>query len=1037
MVSSAFHLAFAQTTLPWQHADAARRIVYRMDASLAMNGPAVALPVPTNETASVAVVSADAPETLLPIFREQGLLTLQLPGAVGLDRSRVLIAYFGGARASGGLEQRPVFSHDYAEKELGHAWTFADNTTRAVTEFGNNQKVFGHISVTNGWLRLHANGEKILYFSFGQMFGPIPGPRDLHVDSSVYKTLTLRLRQSCEKGTWRVYLCDAAGRYVDFPFDVSGTGPQTFCFDLSEELRNFWDGREFRALRIDPIIKRQGLGATDAEVSSVALMPSPPRVIVGPELSREAVAVRERVSRSAMSVPSSCTAGGTLNASLRLYDASDDRITKSPAVWSVAFDNGTPHIVSSFPDGRRFSMEFPSLTEAGTHAWACGLADDFGAPLRPVRGTINVKPAALAAYRLTPERAFVPAENPVAELSVQGVDRFGNALPVSIRSPTWRCSAGANIPGNRLRGDPAVVRAACPDAVPGVYRFALDDGDGHTGETCVTRIAYRKNAIHLMPNGYLAAADGAPFFPVGGFYANWPHQVLPDGKTLTRSVELFSLGTVLYQHGFPWPDEIERHANAYLKHCRDNGINCLRTFLTNMDLVGRVDQIQLKAVLHYLDLAWSYGIRLDLVLMEGHTRGPYCERDVLEQVALPKYTAEELARLPAYRRRFLVEKRLCKNWYQRWTDPDVLACRKDFLRELIPSLAAHPAIFCYEFENEMPDPPMAWCREMADFLRTIDPHTLVLGNPHPCLVPWSDILCWRESGCDLYSYHPYTDGCPEADQGAVSLCFAKWASQARVPFFPGEGGFYGHWNDAGKTVEADLLARAVRDQNWLSFCAGANGALYWIITQDAQAKEFGKMSAALKAVGFDFTPQRRKRAEVALFHPKDEHVPNDSALAMRLLSLGVDFDTVVAAESGGYSVRVDTASTDPARLSLPSTVAKPAPGWQIATWVSEKRDEAVLYLRNVAGGVKDYGDGKAHRYLRDVRPSEAVFTLVDAWGTLRAFDLDDGTTRILTPDQNGRVSLGVTTHDFVIRVSQNASDKHRAFGSFIATEKSK
>lgn len=1010
--------ALAQTSLPWYRADAVRRIVYRVEAPLAMNDAAVSLPVPAGETASVAVVPADAPETVLPVFREPGQLTLNVPGTLTVDTPCVLIAYFGGEGASEQLERRPVFSHDYAEQELGRPWTFADNTTRAVTEFGNNQKIYGDVSTKDGWLRLHANGEKILYFSFGQMFGEDSERIDLHIDSSVYKILTIRLRQSCEKGRWRVFLCDTTGRYLDFQFDVSGTEAQTFRFDLSEELQNFWDGREFRALRIDPIIKRQGLGATDAEVSSVTLMPDLPRVIAGPELTREAVAVRDRVSRVAVSVPSSCTAGEKPTASLSLYDAADAPVTEALPVVAVAFDEGKPEIVTSSPDGQRFSLTFSSLTEAGSHAWVCGLADDFGVPLHAAHGSIAVEPAALVAYRLTPEQSFVPTQNPVTEVSVQGVDRFGNARPVSFRSPKWHCSAGASIAAGPLHSNPAVVRVTCP-ATPGVYRFALNDEEGHTGETCVTSIAYRENSIHMMPNGYFATPDGAPFFPVGGLYANWPHKVLPDGSTLTRSVELFSLGTVLYKHGFPWPDDIERWANAYLEHCRDNGINCLRTFLTNMDLVGRVDQFQLKAVLHYLDLVWSYGIRLDLVLMEGHTRGPYCEPDVLEQVVLPKYTAEELAKVPPHRRRFLVEKRLCKNWYQRWTDPDVLACRKDFLRELIPILAAHPAIFCYEFENEMPYPPMAWCREVADFLRTIDPHTLVLGNPHPCRIPWPAILCWRESGCDLYSYHPYTEGYPDADQGAVSLCFGKWASQARIPFFPGEGGFWGHWSEAGQAMEVDLLARAVRDQHWLSFCAGANGALYWTITQDAQAKEFGKMATALKAVGFDFTLQRRNCADVALFHPKDTHVPNDYALVMRLLDVGVDFDTVVAAESGDYNTRVDTSCTDPAQLTLPATVAKPGPGWQIAALVAEKRDEAVLYLRNVAGGVKDYGDGKVHRYFRDVQPSEAVFTLSGAWGTLRAFDLDAGTTLLPTADTNGRVSLGITTHDFVIRASRN------------------
>jgi len=144
----------------------------------------------------------------------------------------------------------------------------------------------------------------------------------------------------------------------------------------------------------------------------------------------------------------------------------------------------------------------------------------------------------------------------------------------------------------------------------------------------------------------------------------------------------------------------------------------------------------------------------------------------------------------------------------RYTDPDAMACQRDYLRELIPVLAGREEVLCYEFENEMVYPPMSWCRATAAVIRSIDPRTLILGNPGPH--EWPEPLLWRESGCDLFSFHPYNDGASAADHGAIVFLRSKYAAQSRLPFYTGEGGLnQNRWQAGVKRVSACTAEAAI------------------------------------------------------------------------------------------------------------------------------------------------------------------------------------------------------------------------------------
>jgi hypothetical protein len=984
--------------LPWHRPEAASRTVYLVTTAHSMRDAAVSLPL--NPAEPVVLLDADAPNNPLPVYTSTNGLTALLPGPLDPARPRHLVAYRGGPSASPRPTGSPPTAADFAQTVLNRSWDFDDGSPCGIATWGNRPHHLGPITVTDGWLQIPVK-DSDPYFIFGDMFGPATSPRGLRIDSGAYRFLELRVRQSCARAAWEFYVTDLSGRYQSLAFDVRGTQAQTFRFDLRAAFPDFWDGRTFRALRVDTTNDKKDVLA---EVDYVRLLPEPPAVTCGPAFTREAVAARSRVTALKTACPRSLTAGERGEAR-----AEGDGLTaRTSLLWSLATPEHGIVTFESSPD----ALRLPAFTRAGESPWTLGLADDLGQPLSAVSGTVRIEPAALASYRLTPAKPYLSLASPTVALSIVGLDRFGNALPVSIKRPLWTASDRVRIPSDRIKGAPATVTATCPSDAPATHRLTLSDGEGHRGETTVTTVAYRTGTVRLNPAGRLMAPDGSLVFPAGGFYANWPHRLNPDG-TLSRALDLFPCNASPYTEGFPWKAQTEAAVAAYLKHCSERGVTCLRLMLRNMDLVGRVDPVQLHATLHLFDLARPYGIRFNVALFEDYDKPPYVSRDILEKIVLPHYTPDQLAGLPPYRARFLVRKETLAPAAARYSDPDAIACQRDYLRELIPLLAAREEVLCYEFENEMVVPPMAWCRDTAAFIRSIDPHTLILGNPGPH--DWPEPLRWRESGCDLFSYHPYNDGQPPADHGAIIYLRSKFAAQSGKPFYTGEGGInQNRWQKNVKRIPYPAASRGARDQIWMSVCCGADGCLYWTLDHDAEAQEFATIAPAFDALGLDLQTLKRQRPAVALALPPDTRDRRDAALAMRLLDLGVDFDTVTTHEAAAYTVRLYPDSQRPEPTNLPATVARPAAGWQLATLVSDSGDRALLYLRNVAGGVKDFGAPPRPCHLRDVQPAEAAFTLRQTWRTVTVFDLDTRQARTVTPDASGRITLGVTSHDFLI-----------------------
>jgi hypothetical protein len=1015
---STLAVACTGQTIPWHIPEAATRQIIEIVSPVAReNAPVTARLVGAEQCR---LVLPDNPSKPLPCHVDGNTATFVLPGALVPGQPRTVVAYRAekpGWQPSPRLTAKPEPKDDFARIVLGQAWDFATDQC-GIRQWGDRPDHIGKVMIEDGWLRVPITGPDP-YFIWGTMFGTPPANDPFKLDSSLFGILELRVKQSEPDQTWGYFVTDETGSYRKGNFRVSGLGPRTVRIDLAKAQQSSWDGRTFRALRID-LPKRPGLTAW---VDYVRILPRAPSTNVVPPMTSAQVDTSSAAAQCEIQAGVATQVANTARDwTVLVRDAENQPMPGRHVAWLALIerDDQEPVIArgTAVTDGKGcFAAALTMPKTAGPIALSIGLADDLGHLSKAAKTGVTVVPAALTSYSLEPERHFVSSATPRVRLSVWGLDEFGNRQPVDIAAPVWQ---GATVPWVRLRGMPATVSIKLPETLRTTHVITLADAQGHKGQTCCSVVApmpkQRRDTIAIGPNGYLQHADGSLFVPLGGLYANWPHGLPKADGRLERSVDLFPCGPTNYRYGYPWPPDVEQKVKDYLAHCASRGLTAQRLMLRNMDLVGKVDHTQLQAVLHMLDLARPLGIKFNIALCEDYVKPPYGNRMVLEKVVLPHYRPEELAALPPHRRRFLVEKRLLRNPYDRYVDGDVIACQKDYLRELVPILADREEVFCYEFENEMIRPPMSWCNGMADFIRSIDPHTLILANPHPIL--WPAPLQWRDSHIDLFCDHPYNSGTPEADRGALIFTRAKWCLASGKPSLTGEGGVFpvSKWGKLGVSYKDVILPqgrRFARDQAWLVLTAGFNGVMHWTVQLDAKADELGKPTRVLRALGADLRTFRRAKATVALAMPADDSLNKKCyALIWKLMDRGVNFDTVPKDEAAAYPVVLDLASADLDRLPDLPAVATPAPGYQATALVAED-GQTLIYLRNAASvTIPDPAVKNCH--VREVKAAVPALSFPRfPWKNHAVYDLD--ADRLVEPARTADgLALPKSTHDYVV-----------------------
>ncbi|MDR2114848.1 MAG: hypothetical protein LBP87_00550 [Planctomycetaceae bacterium] len=1012
------NLVIAATTIAWQVPKAEVRQLFEICTTDSPKNSFVTIPIKGNTVlenmeAPLLFLNPAEPEKPLPYFKDAEAYYVTLNG-----ESKYIVAYRGKEMsASPILNEKPKVKNDFAASQLKTAWDFEDGQTSSITSFGNSRNQYGNVSVENGWLKIPILGNDV-YFIYGNMWNLSDNPKSLNINSKMFQFLEIRLKQSCNNAKWAFFITDESSNYRRHEFVVHGTEPQVFRFDLSKLFPDFWDGRKFRALRIDPIKKQPN---TVAEIDYVRILPALPTIISGPVFSRPAVETRNQITKIRVDVPPTTKAGIQTECSLSVLDKNNKPLTSLPSVLWVTKITQTK-IGESKPDTKgHLKITLPPIEKAGHSDWTVGIADDLGQPMFPVSGKFNVTPDILTAYQLfVKEFTDAKSDKPLT-LKIIGVDRFGNKIPVNIAKPKWEIDQGGSIisPDKPLRGETVSISVRHSTKPLTTHRIRLTDENGIFGTTQFTTVGYRQNTIRLNENGYLISPDGSLFYPVGGFYANWSHAKPNADGVIHRSIDLFPCGDLPYLHGFPWKEDVEKKVTEYLDHCRSHGVNTLRLMLRNMDIVGRVDPVQLQAVLHLFDLARPRNILFNIVLFEDYQKPPYYNQAILKKVVLPHYTPEELEKLPSYRKRFLVDGHLIENELIRYNDADVIQCHKDYLKELIPILAGREEVLCYEFENEMHHFPQEWCQEMATFIRSIDPCTLILGNPDP--MNWATPIDWRNSSADLIAFHSYNNGQANADMGTVFFIKAKWTAQTKIPFGTGEGGVYDEHIPAEKRC-AEQLVLAARDHIWMTFCAGGNASLYWTIIHENIIGEFSKITPVIEALGIDLKIMKRRRPSVAVVMPAKGQNANQNAtnIAKRLLELGVDFDTPPKGEDKNYAVCLDAMTTKAEEIQISETmkptVAKPETGWDLATLLSDDGQSAVLYLRNIVGGIKNYSTDDRPYYFRNVQPKNVTLHLErpEHWKKIIVYELNSKTVQEIKPDKEGKIQLGKSQSDYII-----------------------
>jgi len=529
--------------------------------------------------------------------------------------------------------------------------------------------------------------------------------------------------------------------------------------------------------------------------------------------------------------------------------------------------------------------------------------------------------------------------------------------------------------------------------------------------------ALRKTMLRVGPNRYFVDGRGRPFLPLGGLYANRVH-VVEDGSARGLVSEAFT-------------DASDDQLRAWFAYLRANGVTALRAMLRNhtrlgtepMDIVGRCNERLLRQWERFMALARPYGIRFLVTLHESWyaTYGAYFDAGVLERCVLPHYTDAELRRLPAHRRRFLVERRMLKQMTDPMLDPDVRACQRDYLADLIPRLRGNPDVFAYEIENEQPNGFYRWTCEQIATVRRYDPRTPICVSHLGGGLLSADPLPWAaETPIDFYTYHVYPAGAgtaPDLDYGTAVLTTARYALLGK-PAFAGES-FGDEWYRA--TPEARRLGG--RDTIWMQLTSGNIGCMLWD-TIDEPIKEFRLARRVAQMAGLGSFAVARPRVVVGVPPPGADDTRFQSPAGQRLYRAmsasaralarrGVDFRFATGPTRQAARLRAgDTAGAS----RVPPDIAI-SDGWEAAILRSASGDRLLAYVRNVAAIVPIQEDrSQGWTRARAARPLRLTVRapVTGRWATL--VDLDTGEERRMPFRQGQPINVESTDHDYALVV---------------------
>jgi len=524
-----------------------------------------------------------------------------------------------------------------------------------------------------------------------------------------------------------------------------------------------------------------------------------------------------------------------------------------------------------------------------------------------------------------------------------------------------------------------------------------------------------KRFLTIGSNRYFTFEDGQAFLPLGGFYGNFVHEV-KDGV-----IQAQRFGSIRQSS--------EKQKRAWFQALADNGVNCLRIMsrdhakrgVDEWDIVGAVNGPLLAEWEKYWRIALEYGIYILPTIHESFyaTYSPYRNRGVMKNMVLPLYSKEELAKLPAYRRRLLEGKQIDQPM-DMYSDPDIVKAREDYVNALILRLRDNPSILFYELENEQATGIYDWTNMNIDWIRRHDAKTpICISHSGEGLLTADPIPHTRRTKIDFYSWHVYPVGrasTKEFDYGLAVSMLSRYANMG-VPAGPGEA-----CSDAiARDCDWDWRRALARDVAWYPFLSGCNAVLFW----DAPQPEVEAFKVLSEIVGMlPLGTLKRKRPAIAvdvshsladdLYFRSDEGYRTYTTMGQyeeHFADLGVEFDYTL--DGNGYKTVLDghkfTDFSPPARPFVLSE------GYQLRHLTAHDDSICVAYIRN-RGDYVHIGKGWRSGWVR--KPKTADFELeVNLNGSYEGFfhDFNTGVRRAVAFKDKGVFrEPSKTDHDFLL-----------------------
>lgn len=953
-------------------------------------------------------------------------------GATAVRQIRQYHLYFRTLSSGSKAVSAPATSNlripDYATDVQGRAWDFDDGKTAAIDGWGNKPE-FIRRKVENGILKLDVTEDP--YFIWGGMWGPPrPTQRPVKIELARYPVLEMRVRQSLRSAPWELYgRVGTNESLLNYKFSLSGTNWQTLRVDLQRDAG--WQGT-LSALRIAPTSRVTAHVEIDwirltpvrmAARGAVELTGSPSATPAGVKIELAAAAPRVGTEQ-AVTVRVQDATGRAVQGQpvkLALAPGSGGALDAERGFASLALGSAARRALTDVSGVAKF--HYRVSRRAGPAADRLEATVEFSA-VPPSYLPVAAQPRPPHHYVIEPVKPLVrrPGDPPpviVARLA----DEFDNPLPGGQRALEWSAPGAnlMNVEAHTAADGSARATLRVDAARQWVTRVTVKDAQGLSGESapiCALPAGPRPNPVRLLPNGYFQASN-KPWLPLGGFYANWVGLPTPDGEWDKR---------------LSFTDATDDQVIVWLKYLKANGVTAQRFMLRThrkegmepMDIIGRVNLGLFAAFLHYLDLARPFGFQFLLVLHEDYTKPAYYDRRALERWCLPWYAGENLDALPPFQRRFIRDRDLVGTIDEKYTDPDVMACQDQYVREIIGLVKDNPLVFGYELENEMVNCPADWANHALAAIRGVDPATPLCVSHGGGGLHTADPAWWKEkTTIDFYTYHLYPHGTtsPEMDYGLALDVLTRYGRMGKPAFLGESSG-----DQFSYGPDRETRRWTMRDIVWFSLVNGNPGCFFW----NARGSELAEFKLAHEIGSrVDWSTFRRKRPAIAVVVPHSladdkwfRTAEGKAAYAMmgryarHFLDRGANFD--IALDGAGYALRADVKQF--AVPEAPGADFNVSKGYQLASLVRDNDSEALVYLRNF-GGVKLWETEKPHRwqqYLRERRPVPLRVTVrLPGRFTADLWDLDTGRHERRKLAQGEVLDLGASEHDFALHLKRS------------------